>query len=86
LNQRLLEQREEIYRIFQERIIEKGDNFKNIRIAYREVDFVVKKGTKVEKLIQICYDNENVDTKNREIRVALAVNQKLKCQNILVVT
>jgi predicted AAA+ superfamily ATPase len=33
-----------------------------------EVDFVVREGEKVGKLVQVCYDIENEDTKKRELR------------------
>jgi len=52
----------------------------------KEVDFVIKKGTKVEKLIQGCFDIEDVNTRNREIRSTIMASQKLKCGNILVLT
>jgi len=53
---------------------------------HREVDFVIKKGTKIEKLIQVCYDITNVDTRKREISSAIIASEKLSCKNIFVFT
>ena len=35
---------------------------------HEEVDFVVKQGTQIMKLIQVCYDIEAMDTKQREVK------------------
>jgi hypothetical protein len=50
-----------------------------------EVDFVVKKGIKIEQLIQVCYDLDNIETKNRETRTLLKAGNELKCKNLLVI-
>ncbi len=52
----------------------------------QEVDFVVKKGLKVHKLIQVCYNINNLKTKQREIRALLSASKELKCKNLLVIT
>lgn len=52
----------------------------------QEVDFVVKKGLKVNELIQVCYNVNNLDTKKREIRALLSASNELKCRNLLVIT
>jgi len=51
-----------------------------------EVDFVVQNGTKVEQLIQVCYNVEGVETKDREIRGLIHGSKELKCDNLLVIT
>jgi len=43
----------------------------------REVDFVVKKGVKVKRLIQVCMDVDEVETKRRELRALLGAMRKL---------
>ena len=53
---------------------------------HHEVDFVIKKGTSIKELIQVCYNIENINTKKREIRSAIMASRKLKCDNILVLT
>lgn len=51
-----------------------------------EVDFVVKEGIKIKQLIQVCYNLEQTETKNREIRALLKAGRELKCKNLLVIT
>lgn len=51
-----------------------------------EVDFVVKEKRKVSQLIQVCYNLDNYDTKNREIKALLKASDELKCNNLLVIT
>ena len=50
-----------------------------------EVDFVVKKGKKVEELIQVCYDLKNTGTFDREIRALLKASKDLSCKNLVVI-
>jgi len=51
-----------------------------------EVDFVVRDGTKVKQLIQVCYNIEDSDVKKRELRALLKASKELKCRNLLVIT
>ena len=51
-----------------------------------EVDFVVKKGTKINELIQVCYDIDDIKVKERETRALLKASKELKCNNLLVLT
>ncbi|MEK6952666.1 MAG: ATP-binding protein [Nanoarchaeota archaeon] len=51
-----------------------------------EVDFVVKDGLKIKQLIQVCYDMEDDDTKEREINALIKASKELKCNNLLVIT
>ncbi len=53
---------------------------------HEEVDFVIKEGTKITKLIQVCYDVSNPDTKKREIRSLIKAKQELKCNELMVLT
>ena len=50
-----------------------------------EVDFVVKEGIKIKQLIQVCYNLENKETKDREIRALLKASAELKCRDLLIV-
>ncbi len=52
----------------------------------REVDFVLKKGGRVEELVQVCYDLENPTTKEREIKNLLKASRELKCSNLSIIT
>ncbi len=70
----------------------KGLNHDNIKIYYwknpqqKEVDFVVKKGIKVEQLIQVCYDIDDIKTKERDIGALLEASKELRCKNLLIIT
>ena len=50
-----------------------------------EVDFVIKKNNKIKKLIQVCYNLEDLETFNREIRGLLKSSNELKCNNLVVI-
>jgi predicted AAA+ superfamily ATPase len=51
-----------------------------------EVDFVVKQGLKVERLIQVCYDAGDIKTKEREVKALLKAGEELKCRNLFILT
>ncbi len=51
-----------------------------------EVDFVLKKGNKIEQLIQVCYNPIDENTKEREIKPLLKAAIELKCKNLLIIT
>ena len=53
---------------------------------HEEVDFVIKKGNKIEKLIQVCYDINDLNVKKREFRALLKASKELKCKNLFVIT
>ena len=52
----------------------------------REVDFVVKQGLKIKQLIQVCYNIDDFDIKEREVKALLIASKELKCNNLLVIT
>jgi predicted AAA+ superfamily ATPase len=51
-----------------------------------EVDFVVSEGSKVRHLIQVCYNLDDMATKDRELRSLLKASKELKCNDLLVIT
>ena len=51
-----------------------------------EVDFVIKEGTKIKQLIQVCYDTSNPDTKERETKALLKASEELKCNDFLIIS
>ncbi|MEM2369242.1 MAG: ATP-binding protein [Candidatus Pacearchaeota archaeon] len=51
-----------------------------------EVDFVIKAKREVERLIQVCYNINDIETKEREIKALLKASEELKCKNLLVIT
>lgn len=52
----------------------------------REVDFIIKRGPKINQLIQVCYDIEDIKVKDREIDGLIRASKELKCNNLLVIT
>ncbi len=51
-----------------------------------EVDFVVGEHAKIRQLIQVCYNLDDMGTKEREIRSLLKASDELKCGNFLIIT
>jgi uncharacterized protein len=52
----------------------------------REVDFVIKEGTNIRQLIQVCYQIEDFNTRERELKSLIKAGKELKCNNLLVIT
>lgn len=52
----------------------------------KEIDFVTRKGTKVEQLIQVCYDMTSEKTRKRELDALTEAAEELHCDNLLVIT
>ncbi|MFH0837589.1 MAG: ATP-binding protein [Candidatus Aenigmatarchaeota archaeon] len=55
-------------------------------VQHEEVDFVVKNGTNVKQLIQVCYNISDIKTKEIEMRVLLKAGKELRCKNMVVIT
>ena len=52
----------------------------------KEIDFVTRKGAKVEQLIQVCYDMTSEKTRKRELDALTEAAEELHCDNLLVTT
>lgn len=52
----------------------------------REVDFVIKDGITIKELIQVCYDVDNKDTKQREVDALIEAGKELKVTKLSVLT
>ena len=52
----------------------------------KEIDFVTRKGAKVEQLIQVCYDMTSEKTRKRELDALVEGAEELHCDNLLVIT
>ena len=52
----------------------------------KEVDFVTRKGPRVEQLIQVCYDISNPRTMKRELSALMECAEELHCTNLLLIT
>ena len=51
-----------------------------------EIDFVVKEGMEITRLIQVSVNIEDERTRNREVRALLHAAKDLKCRNLVVIT
>ena len=51
-----------------------------------EVDFVVKKGNNIIKLIQVTYADSREEIKEREIKSLLKARKELRCSNLMIIT
>ena len=52
----------------------------------KEVDFVLRKGTHIERLVQVCYDMSTSKTEKREVDSLLECAGELSCSNLVIVT
>ena len=52
----------------------------------KEVDFVLRKGAHIERLVQVCYDMSNPKTEKREVDSIVECAGELKCRNLTIVT
>ena len=52
----------------------------------KEIDYVTRKGAKIEQLIQVCYDMTAEKTRKRELEALVEASAELGCDNLLVVT
>lgn len=55
-------------------------------ITKEEVDFVIKENKNIKQLIQVCYDINAPDTKEREVRALIKMSKELRCNNLMVIT
>lgn len=52
----------------------------------KEVDFVLRKGTHIEQLVQVCYDMSNAKTEKLEVDSLIECAVELNCRNLVIVT
>ena len=52
----------------------------------KETDFVLRNGTHVEQLIQVCYSLESERTRKREVDSIAECANELHCENLIIVT
>jgi len=51
-----------------------------------EVDFVVKQGSKIKTLIQVCQDLSEHETKEREVKSLIKAGKELKCKDLVIIS
>ena len=52
----------------------------------KEVDFVVRQGAHIERLVQVCYDLSSPKTEKREVDAIVECAGELNCDNLAIVT
>ncbi|MFW6149101.1 MAG: ATP-binding protein, partial [Atribacterota bacterium] len=52
----------------------------------REVDLVVRSGREIEEMIQVCYQMNNPDTRNRDIKALMKAHQEFKKAKLTIIT
>ena len=52
----------------------------------KEADFVLRKGARIERLVQVCYDMSSPKTEKREVDSIVECAGELKCSNLTIVT
>ena len=79
-------------------LIRRGYDVEKTMFYYRsrndkEVDFVLREGTRILRLVQVCYDmsspkteKREVDSKKREVDSIVECAGELKCDNLVIVT
>ena len=72
-------------------LVRRGYNVERTMFYYRsrndkEVDFVLRKGAHIERLVQVCYDMSNPKTEKREVDSIVECAGELKCNNLVIVT
>ena len=72
-------------------LVRRGYDVERTMFYYRsrndkEVDFVLRKGTQIERLVQVCYDMSNPKTEKREVDSIVECAGELKCNNLVIVT
>jgi predicted AAA+ superfamily ATPase len=72
-------------------LIRRGYDVEKTMFYYRsrndkEVDFVLRKGTSIERLVQVCYDMSSPKTEKREVDSIIECAGELKCSNLDFVT
>ena len=73
-------------------LLRRGYNTDNNGMFYyrsrndKETDFVLRKGAKIEQLVQVCYDMSAAKTEKREVDALVECAEELKCDNLVIVT
>ena len=72
-------------------LIRRGYDIDKTMFYYRsrndkEVDFVLRKGAHIERLVQVCFDMSSPKTEKREVDSIVECAGELKCSNLTIVT
>ena len=72
-------------------LIRRGYDVEKTMFYYRsrndkEVDFVLREGPRILRLVQVCYDMSSPKTEKREVDSIVECAGELKCDNLVIVT
>ena len=72
-------------------LIRRGYDVEKTMFYYRsrndkEVDFVLREGPRILRLVQVCYDMSSPKTEKREVDSMIESAGELKCDNLVIVT
>ena len=68
-------------------VMRRGGEFYYYRsVNGKEVDFVIKRGSKVDELIQVCYDINHHATRKRELTALAKTGKDLGCGHLIILT
>ena len=72
-------------------LIRRGHDVEKTMFYYRsrndkEVDFVLREGPRILRLVQVCYDMSSPKTEKREVDSMIECAGELKCDNLVIVT
>ena len=72
-------------------LIRRGYDVEKTMFYYRsrndkEVDFVLREGPRILRLVQVCYDMGSPKTEKREVDSIVECAGELKCDNLVIVT
>ena len=72
-------------------LVRRGYNVGKTMFYYRsrndkEVDFVLREGVRVARLVRVCYDMSSPKTEKREVDSVVECAGELKCDNLVIVT
>ncbi len=51
----------------------------------KEVDFILKEGLEIKKLIQVCYEINNPEVEKRELGALVEASEELKCDDLSII-
>ena len=71
-------------------LIRRGYDVERTMFYYRsrndkEIDFVLREGVRILRLVQVCYDMSSPKTEKREVDSIIECAEELKCNNLVIV-
>jgi predicted AAA+ superfamily ATPase len=52
----------------------------------KEIDFILREGFRITKLIQVCFEINDMKVKEREINALIEASEELNCDDLLIIT